>query len=661
MKTKTTTTTTTTLHRSFFAASILVCLGLAAPRPAPATPPGDSPSLEKMTLDYCVEMNRPKPLIARRGEDFKKHQRELRKNVLRSIGLWPLPERVPLDIHESEPLDHPWCTVRRVHYQLWPGVYSSGLLYMPKELPEKPAPAVLCPHGHWPGGNTNSIPQTRCLYFSRKGYVIFSPVMHHYEDLNLGVSHQTQMVWNNMRALDYLESLPMVDRERIGCVGCSGGAMQTLMIVGLDSRVKAASIVGWGGDFHEALYPTSQHCGCHQFPNIMRFTDHPEISALGMPAAIQHLTMNDTTRNFKRDNFPAIKKLYAANGVAERVDCEYWSIGHSFHKPMRERAYWWIDRWLRGIQITEPQLEPDVQVFDPAILKELKATVPEDSGIPAVSSVYRRVRGYKVPTISSRTEWESYRRRMQEALRELLGEAAESPTRVSDSKTIGSEEKEGVAIERLFIPSEGNFLVPTVILRRANALGKLPVVVICHEAGQDSLLGADSPESPIDYAKNGSLVVLPDLRYTGKLGSARNWARNTLPWGRPVAGFGYTDLRKVLDALAKRADADMTRVEVIARGSGSVAVAVLFTAALDARIASVDVDLAGTCFEKRNLPVVPFVLQHGDILQWAALLADRQLTLRNVPAQTGDPAWLAGVFKVLGNGSSLKIEKQKAR
>jgi len=67
-------------------------------------------------------------------------------------------------------------------------------------------------------------------------------------------------------------------------------------------------------------------------------------------------------------------------------------------------------------------------------------------------------------------------------------------------------------------------------------------------------------------------------------------------------------------------------------------------------------DLAGCCFEKRNLPLVSCVLQHGDVLQWAALLADRKLTLRNVPGEAGPSAWLAAAFTVVGNQQGLQID-----
>jgi hypothetical protein len=67
------------------------------------------------------------------------------------------------------------------------------------------------------------------------------------------------------------------------------------------------------------------------------------------------------------------------------------------------------------------------------------------------------------------------------------------------------------------------------------------------------------------------------------------------------------------------------------------------------------VDLNHCCFEKRNLPLVPCVLQHGDILEWAALLADRELTIRNVPPEAGDVDWLREAFAAMNNGDGLMV------
>jgi hypothetical protein len=222
----------------------------------------------------------------------------------------------------------------------------------------------------------------------------------------------------------------------------------------------------------------------------------------------------------------------------------------------------------------------------------------------------------------------------------------------------------GLLVERAGYPSEGRIVVPALILRPKAAPGRLPVVVMLGEGGKESLLKEKDPNSPCSAAGNGALVVLPDIRAFGELlstgtkneaGQRQAWERNGIVWGRPVPGMGATDLRGVLDGVVLRPDADSGRITVICRKSGGLAIAALFAAILDRRISAIDLDLAGCSFEKRSLPLVCGVLQHGDVLLWAALLADRKLVLRNLPAEAGDPAWLAGAFAAIGNPAGVEV------
>jgi dienelactone hydrolase len=620
----------------------------------------------QMLSDYYRQMSVPKPFTIRRGEEFAAHRRQLQQKVLEAAGLWPLPERVPLDVHQSPPLDHPWCSVRRVYYQLWPGVYSSGLLYVPKSMDERPAPAMLCPHGHWADGNAHPEVQRRCLNFARLGYVTFSSTQNHYEDLYVGVSHQTLMIWNNLRALDYLESLAEVDRRRIGAAGASGGGLQSQMVVGLDPRVKAATIVGLTCDFREIMFPDRCHCVCNHFPGVMRLTDHPEISALGLPAAVQYLTMNDWTRNFERDNFPTIKRLYEAAGVADRAECRYFNTEHSYDKAKREETYRFMERWVRGKAPAGPVAEPDdSKPFPVKTITALATPVPADKGFGQISRIYHEKRGYRAPAIATAAQWDAYRRQMVAELRKLLGEDAVLPRAASARHEPSANEEGPLLIHRLGYPSEGGILVPTIVVRRKAAEGKLPVVVICAAAGGKKALAEKGAGSPRQLAMDGSLVALPDVRCfasmasTGTGGDAalqqKAWERNGIVWGRPVPGMAATDLRGVLDGLSARPDADMTKVRMVGCDSGEAAIAVLFAAVLDGRVAVADLDFRGCSFEKRNLPLVSCVLQHGDVLQWAALLADRKLAIRNVPPEAGDPAWLRAAFAAKGNMAGLSM------
>jgi dienelactone hydrolase len=553
-----------------------------------------------------------------------------------------------------------------VYYRLWPNVYANGLLFVPKRLADRPAPAVLCPHGHWPGGNTHPEVQKRCLVLAKMGYVVFSPTQRHYEDLPLGISHQTHMIWTNVRGVDYLQSLPQVDPRRIGCAGGSGGGLQTQMLVAVDPRIRAATIAGMTCDYREIVFPGGHHCGCNHFPNIMRHTDEPELSALGLPAAVQYLTMNDWTRTFDQ-----------ANGAAGRTDCKYWPTPHSYDRPKRERTYGWMERWLRDKKPFAPVGEPAIETFDPTALAGLKADVPEDKGLAHLSKLVGERFAYKPPALRTRAQWQAYRRKMLAALPDLLGRPA--APKQGATRRVGVTEADGLIVERVLCPSEDGLAVPVVVLRKAGAKGPMPAVVICDDRGKSALLAETGPDSAKALARRGRLVAVCDARFVGELALASIagqtkglltfraasgvgegkpgsfeavWQRNALLWGRPLPGMAATDLRAVAGYVASRTDARPGGLALRARGK--VAVAALLAAAAEPRITEVHADLQSRCFGKRNLPLVPFVLRHGDVLQWAALLADRQLTLRGVPKEAGETRWLRAAFQAAGNPKGLR-------
>jgi len=631
----------------------------------------------EMLIAYFERMCRPKPLVVRTGEKLDTHRRGLREKLLACAGLRPLPKRIALDVHSSRPLDHEWCTVRRVYYRLWPNVYGSGLLYMPKRFADRPAPAVLCPHGHWANGSAHPEVQRRCLVLAKMGYVTFSPTQNHYEDAAIGISHQTLMIWNNMRALDYLQSLPEVDPKRIGCAGASGGGLQTQMLVAVDDRVKAASICGMTCDYREIVFPGGAHCRCNHFPNIMRYTDEPEISTLGLPTPVQYLTMNDWTRSFERNNYPTVRRLYEANGLKGKTDCKYWSTPHSYDRPKRERMYWWMEKWLRRKDHGGPVTEGKVKTFPIKSLGDLKASVPDNKGFAHISRIYASKVRYAAPKITGRKEWEGYRRKMLVALRDLLGDPL-GPR--GAAKLIGSEKRDGLVIERVLCPSDGPIGVPALVLRPAGRSGKLPVTIVCSDRGKAAALAAGGDDSPAALARSGRVVVLPDVRFAGELslgafaglsaklmkfkassplGEGRPasfmgaWRRNAMLWGRPFEGMAATDILAVLRYVTTRKDVEQANLSLV--GGGRTATAVLFAAALDPRIKTLDVDLASRCFADRGGSKVPFILRHGDVLQWSAVLADRRLKLTNLPKAAGDPQWLKNAFRAAGNPKGLRL------
>ena len=281
------------------------------------------------------------------------------------------------------------CTpVQRVYYQIWPGVYANGLLFIPRKFQGKPAPGMLCPAGHWPTGNQFPDVQKRCLYFAKLGYVVFSPVNDHYEDLSIGISNQTVTIWANMRAIDFLQTLPEVDPERIGVSGASGGGLQTQMLAALEPRIKAATDVGYTADYRSILFMHTHHCVCNHFPNVMQYTDQTEISTLGLPLPIQYMGMNDQTRYFKFSYYPKVQDLYLVNGAAGQTDCVYFDTPHIYDKTKRERTYWWMERWLRG-QDNTPSEPDEIAIFNNDALDNLILEFSVNKGFEILSILFR--------------------------------------------------------------------------------------------------------------------------------------------------------------------------------------------------------------------------------------------------------------------------------
>src|SRR5690606_1498519 len=101
----------------------------------------------------------------------------------------------------------------------------------------------------------------------------------------LGKTLLGMRVWDAMRAIDVLQSLPGVAADRIGCIGISGGGTTTLFTSALDTRVKAAVIASYLNTFRESILAV-RHCECNYVPGILRYAEMPDIACAIAPRAL---------------------------------------------------------------------------------------------------------------------------------------------------------------------------------------------------------------------------------------------------------------------------------------------------------------------------------------------------------------------------------------
>lgn len=99
----------------------------------------------------------------------------------------------------------------------------------------------------------------------------------------LGLYPLTLNVWDMMRCVDYLETRPEVDPERIGMMGLSQGGTMTTFTAALEPRIKAADIIGYVNPWRRFGIERANFCGSQVVPQIFRNFDTHDIAGLIAP------------------------------------------------------------------------------------------------------------------------------------------------------------------------------------------------------------------------------------------------------------------------------------------------------------------------------------------------------------------------------------------
>ena len=305
--------------------------------------------------------------------------RFLREQVLVSAGLWPMPDKGPLNARVSGRIERADYSVEKVYFESYPGFYVTGNLYRPVGK-TGPFPGVLSPHGHWAYGRLEngvdgSVP-ARCISLARQGYVVFSWDMVGYNDsrqvdhrlldprlAQWGIGSLSLHLWNSIRSVDFLESLPDVDKSRLACTGASGGGTQTFLLTAVDDRIKVSAPVNMishymqGGDV------------CENAPNLRLDTNNMEIGALMAPRPMLMVSAaGDWTRDTPRIEFPAVQSVYALLGTKDAVATVQFIADHNYNRDSREAVYAWFGRWVLGKADAALFREAEVQVELPSDL-----------------------------------------------------------------------------------------------------------------------------------------------------------------------------------------------------------------------------------------------------------------------------------------------------
>lgn len=152
----------------------------------------------------------------------------------------------------------------------------------------------------------------------------------------LGRNVAGMWTWDLMRLMDYAQTRDDIDAGRIGCIGLSGGGLQTLWFSALDSRVKCAVISGYFYGFREALQE-EMCCNCNYIPHMWEYVDVGEVGALiaPRPLLIETGTLDTLNGRSMLDNVrpyvAQVRRVYELYGKADDLVHDVFEGPHMWH------------------------------------------------------------------------------------------------------------------------------------------------------------------------------------------------------------------------------------------------------------------------------------------------------------------------------------------
>jgi dienelactone hydrolase len=168
--------------------------------------------------------------------------------------------------------------------------------------------------------------------------------------------------WDSVRVVDFLASLPDVDKNRIGVTGASGGGTQTFLLTAVDERIQAAVPVNM------VSFIMQGGCVCENAPGLRVATNNVEIASLFAPKPMLVISATgDWTKNVPREEFPAIQSIYELFGKKQNVEVVQIDAEHNYNRQSREAMYAFFNKvfLMRPGPVTEQdvKIEPDEKML----------------------------------------------------------------------------------------------------------------------------------------------------------------------------------------------------------------------------------------------------------------------------------------------------------
>lgn len=522
-------------------------------------------------------------------QEWKERQEWIKRTLQDIVG--PFPEKTPLNPEITNVIEKEDYRVEHIIFESRPGFHVTSSLFLPGNLKEgEKAPAIIYFSGHSESGYRSRTYQSVIINLVKKGFVVLAvdPIgqgerlgyfdeekgksifkwptwEHSYPGAQLfmtGDSMANFMIWDGIRAVDYLETRKEVDSDRIGATGRSGGGTQSAYLAAFDERIKAVAPENYITSYkrlYESMGP--QDAEQNFFHGIKRGLDMADLLVVRAPKPALMIT---TTR----DMFPIqgsmetareVERIYEAYGMPGNFTMISDDAPHASTKKNREAMYAFFQKYLDNPGKAADQ-EVEVLTGEEIQVTETGQVSTSYDGESVFSLNLQLVEEKQNKLKASREELSEHISRVLDTAKALSG--YREPQQPHDPIFTGRIQREGYTIDKLLVQGEGEYLIPYLLLKPEEANQK--AVIYLHPEGKavDAEEGGDMEK----FVQNGYTVLAPDLIGIGELGpgdfrgdsyidsiSYNNWYSSMLI-GRSIVGIQAGDVTRLANLLQEDQD-----------------------------------------------------------------------------------------------------------
>ncbi len=295
------------------------------------------------------------------SDDFMTWQVQLREQLARKLVIPEEPYTHPLNVQIESQDETEEYTIDRITFTSEPGEVVPGYLLLPKNH-KPPYPVMICLQGHSPGMHISivrakterdqrSIDGGRDLALQAvaHGWAALAIEQRGFgeraeEGLACRVASMRTLhthrpmtgsrVLDIMRTIDFIESQPNLDANKIASMGNSAGGTVTFYAACIDPRIRLAVVSCSFGPYANTWLADPPRCPCGYIPGIYTLADMPDLAGLIAPRQLlivagkeDHLAPIESVHN----GVETAGIVYEAAGTPDHIQLVVGDGGHQFY------------------------------------------------------------------------------------------------------------------------------------------------------------------------------------------------------------------------------------------------------------------------------------------------------------------------------------------